>query len=255
MPAIMVDAIEFDETKRNFRISLRTLAELFPHIKTDSELQVYLVEIRDQSDRLIRRFKPFMKLWLKVGEYWDSSKWNAAAYFSEDDAFELNLIKNYRIAVIITKINGRIVFPFELKTVGYYQPEKILEHLSSIESSLLLLSVEQPILDNAVSHLYDSQARLGENDIEGARTSLRKSLEVLVKFVSGVVSLNEAENFKDNLKKLTKDLAAFLHYGGPHLGPTPRTTTEMIMEFTAILISYLARAIQDKTIELKDSLD
>lgn len=255
MPALIVEAIEFDETNKSFRISLGALAEVLPHVQKDSKIQIYVVEIRDQRDRLVTRFKPFMQLNLKVGEYWDGSKWSPAVYFSEDKAFDLNLARNYRIALIITEINEKILFPFELKTIGYYQPEKVLECLSSIESKLLVLSVKQPILGNAVSHLYDSHARLEENDVEGARTSLRKALEVIGKFASGVVPLTEADNFRDNLKKLTKDLAAFLHYGGPHPGPTPRSSTEMIMELTVICINYLVRAIENKTIKIEESSD
>lgn len=252
MPAIMIETIRFDDRGRNFYVSLRELAERLPHIKEDGDIEFFVVEIRDERDKLIKRFKPFAKLRSKVGSYWDGSRWNPVIYFSQDEASKLNLANNYRVALLLTEFNKNVLFPFELRAVGYYQPERILEGLSKIESELLLLNLKVPPLDQVVAYIWDSNCRLEENDIEGARTSLRNSLQVLGKFISKVAPLAEAEDFKDNLGKLSRALAGFLHYGGAHPGPAPRRTTEMVMELTIAFVNYLAKAMEDKTIKLEE---
>jgi hypothetical protein len=107
-----------------------------------------------------------------------------------------------------------------------------LEFFTKIEAGLLSLCLDQPILDKAVSYLWDAYFRLEENDVEGARASLRNSLEILKnEFLPRIKVSTEQESseFPNNMSKLINNIRSFLHYGGPHPGVAPRTTTELFL--------------------------
>jgi hypothetical protein len=100
--------------------------------------------------------------------------------------------------------------------------------------------------------LWDAYTRLEENDVEGARTSVRNSLSIIRdEFIPKIEVVEEAKDFPENLKNLVKRLADFTQYGGPHHGPAPRSTTEMIILMTIELIRYLAKMLEERTISLK----
>jgi len=151
------------------------------------------------------------------------------------------------------KYDNKPIFPLEIKPIGY-DANKILEYFTKIEARLLTLNLGHPILNKATSYLLDAYLRLEENDIEGARTSIRKSLDILrADLVTKIEVVAEAKDFPQNLKKLINGLREFVQYGGPHPGPAPRTTTEMILSMSIELIKYLAKAIESKVISLKEN--
>ncbi|MBA7602972.1 hypothetical protein ES703_10069 [subsurface metagenome] len=248
MPAIVTSNIEFD-TSRGYVIDLNELFRAFPHIKAEKEAGLYLVELRNEQNKLVRRFKPFKKLQLETGQYWQErvKVWTPCLLIPENIASEFNIGKNYKVTIIIIKYNGKVFLPLEIKGVGY-EVQKALEYLSKIEADLLSLTLEQPALNEASSYLWDAHFRLEENDIEGARTAARNSLSILQdKFLSKVIvpeNSEEAEGFLNKLRKLTTAIKGFVHYGGPHPGPAPRTTTEMTISLIIELVRYLAKALE-----------
>jgi hypothetical protein len=257
MPAVISSIIRFNSTihssGKNYYIDLDKFAEVFPHIKGDKKLRFYVVELRNETSKLVKRFKPFKELELKTDEYYSKS-WNKllpCLVIPEDMASQLNIGDNYRITIVVTACDGKPFLPFEFKLIGY-DSERVFEGFSRIEAGLLSLSLEQPLLNMAVSYLWDAYVRLEENDVEGARTSVRNSLYVIRdKLVPGIEVVEEAKDFLKNIKSLVNNLADFIHYGGPHPGPAPRSTTEMIILMTIELIRCLAKMIEDKTISLK----
>jgi len=71
---------------------------------------------------------------------------------------------------------------------------------------LLTLALENQILNEAVSYLWDAYLRLEGNNIEGTRTSIRKSLETLLSdFVPKLTPVEEVERFPQKLKDLIKN--------------------------------------------------
>ncbi|MDI6811886.1 MAG: hypothetical protein QMD80_09550, partial [archaeon] len=206
-----------------------------PQIKKGGKITFYLVEVRDEGNKLIKRFKPFKESKLEVGEFWSSiySEWVSCIMIPESEASKLNIGRNYKVGIIISKYNNKSLLPFEIKSVGY-DSERIAESLSKLEKSLLTLIVEQQFLNEAASFLYDSYVRLEENDVEGARTSIRKSLDTLRDdFTPQIVIVEEAKNFQGKIKKLIDSLRGLVHYGGPHRGPAPRASTEVVISITA----------------------
>jgi hypothetical protein len=251
MPAIISSAIHFSE--KGYCIDLNDLVKIFPHIEENKILKFYVVELRNEEGKLIKRFKPFKELKLKTGEYYSTS-WNKflpCLVIPENVASRLNIGDNYRITIVVTAYDGKPFLPFEFKLIGY-DSERVFECFSRIEAGLLSLSLEEPLLNMAVSYLWDAYVRLEENDVEGARTSVRNSLYVIRdELVPRIEVVEEAKDFPKNLKSLVNNLADFIHYGGPHPGPAPRSTTEMTILMTIELIKYLAKMIEDKTISLK----
>jgi len=151
------------------------------------------------------------------------------------------------------KYDNKPIFPLEIKPIGY-DADKILEYFTKIEARLLTLNLGHQILNKATSYLLDAYLRLEENDIEGARTSIRKSLDILkADLVTKIEVVVGAKDFPQNLKKLINGLREFVQYGGQHPGPATRTTTEMILSMSIELIKYLAKAIESKVISLNEN--
>ena len=154
---------------------------------------------------------------------------------------------------MFVKYMGEPIFPFELKPVGY-GVEKVVERLSPIEVEILTCVLENNILNESLSYLYDALRRLEEYDIEGSRTTLRNSLEIIKrKFIPSIIVPEESEEEKEFPKRLfnlVRTLQDFLHYGGPHPGPAPKLTTEMIITITIKLIKYLAQSLENNIIQL-----
>jgi hypothetical protein len=254
MPVIFTSNIEFDGY--SYYINLHELAKIFPHIKENKDVELYLIEIRNEQNKLVKRFKPFKKLQLKTKTYWYASiqKLIPCLYLSEEIVSQFNLGKNYKVVCIITKYDTKTFLPLEIKPVGY-DAQKFLEFFTKIEVGLLSLYLDQPILNKAVSYLWDAYFRLEENDVEGARVSLRNSLDILKnEFLSKIKVSTEQESseFPNNMNKLISDIRSFLHYGGPHPGVAPRSTTELFLSLTIELIKYLAMLLDTKIIFLKE---
>jgi len=254
MPAIITSNIIFIfDDKRRYIIDLSELVNVFPHIEKDKNAKIYLIEIRNERGKLVKRFKPFKGLELKTAECWNGQKWIPCLDLPEDVASCFNIGKGYRVTIALIAYDGRPFLPLEIKCVGY-DSERVAEYFSKIEADLISLSLEQRILNEAVSHLWDAYSRLEENDVEGARTSVRNSLEVLRKeLVPKIKVIEESEDFPQRIDRLIRELAGFVHYGGPHPGPAPRTTTEMIISVTIELIRYFAKAIENKVMSFEES--
>lgn len=252
MPAIISSTIHYIVGK-GYHIDLGDLIRVFPHIEKNRNLRFYVVEVRNEAGKLVKRFKPFKELELKTDECYTPSRgtWLPCLVMPEDVASQFSVGDYYRIIIVITAYDGKPFLPLEFKFIGY-DAERVFEYFSRIEAGLFSLSLEQPLLNMAVSYLWDAYVRLEENDVEGARTSVRNSLYAIRdKFIPKIEVVEEAKDFPNNLKKLIHDLAEFTQYGGPHIGPAPRSTTEMIILMTIELIRYLAKMLEDKTISLK----
>jgi len=256
MPVIIASNIGFEASK-GYYIDLYWLAETFPHIRKDKETEIYLIELKNEQDKLVKRFKPFKKLQLKTGTYFQEAtrKWIPCILIPEDIASQFNIGRNYKLTIMVTKYDGRAFLPLEIKGVGY-DVQKALELFSRIEVNLLSLSLEHPTLNKCVSYLWDSYTRLEDGDIDGARTALRNSLDILKNEFLPKITIpetsEETHELPQKLKGLIRSIMDFLHYGGPHPRPAPKTTTEMILSMTIELLRYLSRAMESKLIELHE---
>jgi len=234
---------------------LGELTSVFPHITREKEAKLYLIELRNENNKLVKRFKPFKEVTLNTGEYWHAptKKWNPCLELSEDIVSRLNMGVNYRVTIALITYDRKPFLPLEIKCVGY-DSERIFEYLSKIETNLLSLIFEHGELNEAVSYLWDAYFRLEENDIEGARTSIRKALDEVIRkeLIPKIKVIDEVEDFPKRLENLVKGLIELVQYGGPHRGPAPKTTTEMIIAISIKLIEYLARAFETKVISLKE---
>jgi len=254
MPVIISSIVYFNPLGFYY-IDLEELTRVFPHIERGKELRCYVVELRNETGKLVRRFKPFRELVLETAEYLSTSlnKWLPCIRIPEDMATQINIGNLYRITMVVTAYDGKPFSPFELKPIGY-DADRVLEYFSRIEATLLSLSLEQPVLNKAVSYLWDAHARLEEDDVEGARASVRNSLSTIRdEFLPKIEVIEEAKDFRRKLESLVKHLADFTHYGGSQSGPAPRTTIEAVILMTIELVRYLAKMLEDRTISLKTS--
>ncbi len=165
----------------------------------------------------------------------------SALYISCRDAQNLNVAVNYQVTLLLLETASGPLLPYEIKPLGY-EAERILSELPELARQLFILIVLKPTLREPVSHLLDAYWRLEEGDIEGARTSVRKALECLEEVVRSLEAPKESiieyevKDFPDRLRKLIKALENLVAPGGPHPGPAPRTTTEMVLEMMTALV-------------------
>lgn len=156
------------------------LVDGFPHLKKEGTwLEIYIVEVRNERGRLLKRFKPLEKLKCGIKFTLQMAYISLPKFLVE----RLNIGKGYKVAFIIAKCNGKVFLPFEVKCIGW-EAEKLFETFSRLEVDLFLLCLEQPILNEASGYLWDAYFRLSDGDIEGARVALRNSLEILDKEAS-----------------------------------------------------------------------
>ncbi|MCC6003623.1 MAG: hypothetical protein LM590_04710 [Thermofilum sp.] len=237
----------------SYYANINDVCSLLPHIKEGGSIKFYIIEVRDESGKLINKFKPFRELSLKIDTYLYYNNWYKCICIPVDLASGLNIGVNYRIAVILTAYEGMPLLPFEIRPLTY-DARNVLESLSRIQTNLLMLCLKQAALNKAVSYLWDANFRLEEGDIEGARVSVRNSLQVLLdEFIPVIEVREESEKFPEKLKGLINKLKEFVHYGGPHPGPAPKITTEMVISITIELVKYLAKALDTSTISIKPS--
>jgi len=251
MPAIITSTIKFGLvglSVEGYYIDLEELATIFPHIRAGKSLRLYLVELRNEEGKLVKRFKPFQELELRMIERLRTM--SLCIVLPEDVASQLGVGNNYRVTIVITAYDGKPFLPLEVKFVGN-ESEKVFECFSRLETSLISLNLEKPPLNKAISYLVDAYVRLEENDVEGARTSVRNSLHVIRdEVIPKIEVIEEAKDFPKNLKDFVNCLAEFVHYGGPHPGPAPRSITEMLILMSIELVKYLAKMLEDKVISL-----
>jgi hypothetical protein len=253
MPVLIVANI-IGFKNESYYANINDVCNLLPHIKEGGSIKFYIIEVRDESGKLVNKFKPFRELSLKIDTYFYYNSWYKCISIPIDLASEFNIGVNYRIAVILTAYEGMPLLPFEIRPLTY-DARNVLESLSRIQTNLLMLCLKQEVLNKAVSYLWDASFRLDEGDIEGARVSVRNSLQVLLdEFVPVIEVRGESEKFPEKLKGLINKLREFVHYGGPHPGPAPKTTTEMIISMTIELIRYLAKSLEAGTIFVKPTI-
>ena len=141
-----------------------------------------------------------------------------------------------------------------------YEENDITYYVKSIQRELDLLSIDAPTLQPSALYALDSYLRLQEGDIEGSRVSLRKSLEALKVFlnnikvskVEDISSDKEIEDFPKRMKGLVNKLQDLLHYGAAHLGPAPKTTTEMLLYATIEIIKGLVKLIEEGILTMEE---
>jgi hypothetical protein len=109
-------------------------------------------------------------------------------------------------------------------------------------------------LQQTVNYFLEASMLYEEGRIEDARTNLRKSLEVLAKLREKVkpVQGREVEDFGKRLENLIRGIKGFVDYGGPHLGPKPRPTTEMVFNVIVELVKMSSLNLAEKNITLGD---
>jgi hypothetical protein len=242
MPVIISSTIHFNPVGKYYCNDLAELVGVSPHIEKDKNVRFYVVELRNEISKLVKRFKPFKELELKISEYYSTllSKNILCLVTPEDVTSWFNVVNNYRIAIVITTYDGKPFLPLELKSIEDYDCDRAFECFSRIKASLLLLSLEQTILNMTISYLWDAYVKLEKNDIEGARTSVRNSLSAVKdQFIPRIGVVEGARDFPQEPQETYRSLNRFYSLWGPSSRPSPKSTTETIISMTIELIKYL----------------
>jgi hypothetical protein len=250
MPFVLVETLQWNG--RDYNLSIEELQQIAPHIKGGDLLTFSIIEIRNERSELVKRLKPLARTHKRVSL-------NLASHvirrdltplslkFSADEANELNIGDNYKLAILIVEHDHKPLFPFELR-FGGYGAEEIVKSLGRIETALL--SITQPELQQTVNYLLEASMLYEDGRIEDVRTNLRKSLEALSKIREKIkpVPGKEDEEFGRRLENLIKGIKGFVDYGGPHLGPAPKPTTDMVFNMIVELVKMLSHNITEGNI-------
>jgi hypothetical protein len=250
MPFILVETLEWDG--KDYNLSIEELQKIVPHIKDEDLLTFSILEIRNERNELVRRLKPLTKTTKKASlnltsHIIRSHQPPLSLKFSVDEANELNFGRDYKMAILITEHNHKPLFPFELR-YGGFGAEEIAKSIGKVEVSLL--SVTQPDLQQAVNYLLEASMLYEDGRIEDVRAKLRLSLEALSKIRGKIqpVPGKEDKKFDERLENLIKGIKGFVDYGGPHLGPAPKPTTDMVFNMIVELVKMLSHNIAEGNI-------
>ena len=252
MPFVLVETLQWDG--KDYNLSIWEIQQIVPHIKDGDLLTFSILEIRNEHNELVKRLKPLTRTNKKISLNYASHVIRRdlpplSLKFSAYEANELNLGNNYKLAILITEHNYKPLFPFELR-YGGFEAEEIVKSLRKIETSLL--SITQPELQQTVNYLLEASMLYEYGKIEDARTNLRLSLEALSKIRGKIepVPGKEDEEFGRRLENLIKGIKGFVEYGGPHLGPSPKPTTDMVFNMLVELVKMLSHNIAEGNITL-----
>jgi len=248
----LVETLQWDG--KDYNLSIEELQQIVPHIKEGDLLIFCILEIRNERNELVKRRKPLTRTYKIVSLNYTSPVIRRdlpplSLKFSSGEANELNIGNNYTMAILITEHNYKPLFPFELR-YGGFGAEEIVKSLGRIETSLL--SITQPELQQTVNYLLEASMLYEDGRIEDARTKLRLSLEALSKIRGKIkpVPGKENEEFGRRLENLIKGLKGFVDYGGPHLGPAPKPTTDMVFNMIVELVKMLSQNIAEGNITI-----
>jgi len=274
MPAILTAKIQYYQNGDYYYIDISDLIKLFPHLRHAKAFKTFIVEIRNDEGKIVKRFKPFKEQILEKSSFSDKE----ILRIYPDVADQLNLGNDYTITLIATEYHmvesevereiyinimhvpsnpnrykTKPLLPMEIKFLDK-DSQRVFEYISNVEVDFFLLSLKQQLLRDVLSVLWDANVRLFDGDVEGARTSLRNALDLLLKnIVPRIENKEESKEFQGYLEDLVKKLRKFVEYGGPHLGPAPRTSTEMVFSLTVELLKYLTKMLENGTITLRDN--
>jgi len=264
MPAILTAKIQYYQRDSFYYIDISNLIKLLPHLRNSNAFKTFIVEVRNDEGKLLKRFKPFMEQILKKDSLYFENYFTEILRIPPDIADQLNLGNDYTITLIATEYRiaergsytitykMKPLLPMEIKFLDK-DSQRVFEYISNVEVDFFLLSLKQQLLRDVLSALWDANVRLFEGDVEGARTSLRNALDLLLKnIVPRIESKEESKEFQGYLEDFVKKLRKFVEYGGPHPGPAPRTSTEMVFSITVDLLKYLTKMLEDGTIMLRD---
>lgn len=252
MPFVLVERLLWDN--KDYNLSIEELQQILPHIKEGDLLTFSLLEIKNERGEIVRRFKPTTRMHKTASLNLTSriirrESPPLSLKFSPYEASELNIGSDYELAILILEHNHKPLFPFELR-YGGIGAEEFAKSLGKIEANLL--TITQTELQETINYLIEASILDKEGRIEDARTNLRKSLEALSKIREKIrpVPQREDEEFGRRLENLIKGIKGFVDYGGPHLGPAPKPTTDMVFSMIAELVKMLSRNIAEGNITI-----
>ena len=248
----MVSSIDF--LNGSYCIDISALRNTFRQIESGKDLDIFLIEVMDEKDKIIKKFELFKKpLRLKISGYFSlpTSKYYICLPTNISD--ELGIGQDYRAVFIITKYDNKPLAPEYVKYIGegFEKYQKLFENIGT-KLLTLLYSIDNDALHEATIYVLNAYRKLKNREIEDSRTWLRKALEKLEEIFDYEieVSKDESEEYPKYICKLIKALKNFVNYGGPHEGPAPEHTTEFILYVTEKLIEHLSYSIYNKVISI-----
>ena len=246
--------MEWSKVSKTYCVNLRELHSIIPHLKIGDSLGISIIEVRNEHRNLVKKFKPkkeIMKVSPLPPPYYTGPQFESrlSLNFSPDRASELNIGNNYHVCLLITEHNGKSILPFELKCIGPSSQE-VANYFDKIDVDLM--SIAQPELQETVNYLLEASALDKEGRIEDVRMNLRKALEALAKIREKIKPLpgKETEDFGKRLERLIQGIKGFVDYDGPHLGPTPKPTTEMVFNMTVETLKMISQNILEGNISV-----
>jgi hypothetical protein len=250
MPVLMSSIIYF--SKGYYCIDISALKYRFPQIEADKDLDIFLIEVRDEKDKIVKKFTPFKKpLRIKILEKDEYPRYCIQLPTNISD--ELGIGQFYKAVFIITKYDNK---PFVLGYIKYVGgSEKYQKLFKNIGTKLLTLlySIDNVTLHEATIYVLNAYRKLKNREIEDSRTWLRKALEKLEEIFNHEIKVSEdieSKKYPNYICTLIKALKNFVNYGGPHEGPAPEHTTKFILYVTEKLIEHLSYSIYKGVISI-----
>ncbi|MEM1685928.1 MAG: hypothetical protein QXJ65_03195 [Acidilobaceae archaeon] len=247
MPIIMFPSIGY-HSRFGYYFSLANVEKIIPYIEPGKSVELYLLEVWSDEGKLIRRFRPFVRLQSLIGEHYEGYivKHVSLPY---DLTSKYNILDGYRVNVILTKYSDTLLLPYELKPIDE-ESRKLAEKLQDFKIDILLSSTHIPIISRTVEYILESIFRLEDGDLIGSRISLRNSLKILeeeliprIEYSSLEVGVHmkKLKNIISNLRRFTSIKKPYIEIPG---------TTKTAITLAAHIIKYINENIERGVIRL-----
>jgi hypothetical protein len=224
----------------------------FPHIEAGKDLDIFLIEVRDEEDNIVKKFTLFKKQ-LRVKILENNNHPQYCIQLPTNTSNELGIGQFYKVVFIITKYDNKPLANGYIKYIGVDSKkyQKLFKNIG-IKLLTLLYSIDNDTLRGAANYILNAHRKLKNRKIEDSRTWLRKALEKLEEIFNHEINVSkvESEEYPKYICKLIKALKNFVNYGGPHEGPAPKHTTKFILYVTKKLIEHLSYSIYKGVISI-----
>ncbi|MEM2637526.1 MAG: hypothetical protein QXL15_04185 [Candidatus Korarchaeota archaeon] len=250
MPLILVKTLMYNGESKSYYLPVKELKKAYPHVAAGDPVKFIILEVKNERNEVVKKFEIVKEKNLE-NERADN-KGSLVLKFSTEELSELGIAQNYKIAIYILSVKDMFLFKHEIKAIGH-EAEKLAQELTPFETELSAMCI--PGLEEAARYLRDARRLYEQGKIENSRVNLRKAIESLKSFIPSIkpVPRKEDKNFVSMVDKLLDAYRSFVNYGGPHIGPTPRPTTEMVIEGIRSIIKMILENIEEKNIEVNAS--
>lgn len=248
MPAVVVAELGYDKTNNQFFVDLFEFLNKLLFIKDGQRIYGKL-EFCYIDKKVKREVSKSVELWIRTNR-------GIFEFGSEEIIKKFGITPGSWICLVLEEYSEKWdedrrypIYPdyFEIITVPDALRGEIESRFTGAEEVLKLIELTgiAENLEEAYGHLKNAYVKFKSDFFEDAKTSSRKTLEILRGVVQSWKTVDISEHLADGIKSLVRSLYSFSSTGGPHPGIATRDETEVILNSLLYLFKYINKILTE----------